>query len=139
MGSFAWQNLFDSVFLVIRNVVFESRDRFRFATSYNLKRGKGFFAWNAIMVIIEFVVIRHREITEAMNRDRHVYLLTCETRNLLKCTRYENLYFVYASLVCVTNRLRPENFSKKKKITLFLTLKTCQFRLEMGLFERKRT
>ena len=95
MGSFAWQNSFDGVFLVIRNVVFKSRDRFRFATSYNLKRGKVFFAWNAIRVITEFVVIRHREITEAMNRERHVYLLTRETRNLLKCTRHENFYFVF--------------------------------------------
>ena len=43
MGSFTWQNSFDSVFLVIRNVVFESRNRFRFATSYDLKRGKVFF------------------------------------------------------------------------------------------------
>ena len=43
MGSFTWQNSFDSVFLVIRNVVFESRNRFHFATSYDLKRGKVFF------------------------------------------------------------------------------------------------
>lgn len=38
-----------------------------------------------------------------------------------------------ARYICVMNGVRPKNFSIKK-LLCFLSLKTCQFQLKMGLF-----
>lgn len=53
----------------------------------------------------------------------------------LKCTWHENVSF-FVGLVCVTKGLKTEN-CPKQLFTYFIPLKTCQFRVKMGLFGAK--
>ena len=61
----------------------------------------------------------------------------CELIERFKCARHKNFHFVFRRLDMCNKWVETWIFLRKK-FTCFLTVKTCQFRLPMGLCERKR-
>ena len=83
---------------------------------------------------------KHRQTLPIMERPRNKFRAaklgewktkdTLQTVEGLRCTSHKNVYFVL--------RWYP-NIFLKNIFTCFILLKTCQFRLKMGLLGRKRT